>query len=109
MRHRPENTSFQAFVKGIIPNNRGASPPGTMAAPNVGAWSRQSGIERGSSPRDKETRMAGEAPIQQALKGIDDQLHDDPGLERVELVDEASRRLEPSPVDPDLLFRHLAH
>ena len=52
--------------------------------------------------------MAGEAPIQQALKWIDDQLHDNPGVERVKLVDEASRRFDLSPLDADFLFRHLA-
>lgn len=51
---------------------------------------------------------AGEAPIKQAVKWIDDQLHDNPGLDRMKLVDEASRRFDLSPLDADFLFRHLA-
>lgn len=52
--------------------------------------------------------MAGEAPIRQAVKWIDDRLLDDPGADRVTLVDEASRRFDLSPLDQDFLFRHLA-
>ena len=52
--------------------------------------------------------MAGEAPIKQAVKWIDDQLIDNPGADRVKLVDEASRRFDLSPLDADFLFRHLA-
>jgi hypothetical protein len=52
--------------------------------------------------------MAGEAPIKQAVKWIDDRLHDNPHLDRVTLVDEASRRFDLSPLDQDFLFRHLA-
>jgi hypothetical protein len=52
--------------------------------------------------------MAGEAPIKQAVKWIDDQLLDNPGADRVKLVDEASRRFDLSPLDADFLFRHLA-
>jgi len=52
--------------------------------------------------------MAGEAPITQAVKWIDDQLLDNPGADRVKLVDEASRRFDLSPLDADFLFRHLA-
>lgn len=51
---------------------------------------------------------AGEAPIKQAVKWIDDQLIDRPGADRVTLVDEASRRFDLSPLDTDFLFRHLA-
>jgi hypothetical protein len=51
---------------------------------------------------------AGEAPIKQAVKWIDDHLTDDPKADRVKLVDEASRRFDLSPVDTDFLFRHLA-
>ena len=51
---------------------------------------------------------AGEAPIKQAVKWIDDQLHDNPKADRVKLVDEASRRFDLSPMDADFLFRHLA-
>ena len=52
--------------------------------------------------------MAGEAPIKQAVKWIDDQLLDNPGADRVKLVDEASRRFDLSPLDADFVFRHLA-
>lgn len=51
---------------------------------------------------------AGEAPIRQAVKWIDDHLADNPGADRVKLVDEASRRFDLSPLDADFLFRHLA-
>ncbi|HEY7538551.1 MAG TPA: hypothetical protein VIF11_00310 [Methylomirabilota bacterium] len=51
---------------------------------------------------------AGEAPIKQAVKWIEEQLHDRPDADRVKLVDEASRRFDLSPLDADFLFRHLA-
>ena len=51
---------------------------------------------------------AGEAPIKQAVKWIDEQLLDNPGVDRVNLVDDASRRFDLSPLDADFLFRHLA-
>jgi hypothetical protein len=51
---------------------------------------------------------AGEAPIKQAVKWIDDQLRDTPAADRVKLVDEAARRFDLSPLDADFLFRHLA-
>ena len=51
---------------------------------------------------------AGEAPVKQAVKWIDDQLVDRPGTDRVQLVDEAARRFDLSPLDTDFLFRHLA-
>ena len=51
---------------------------------------------------------AGEAPIKQAVKWIDDQLVDQPNSDRVKLVDEAARRFDLSPLDADFLFRHLA-
>ena len=50
----------------------------------------------------------GEAPIRQAIKWIDEQLRDNPGASRVELVDAASRRFDLTPLDADFLFRHLA-
>jgi len=50
---------------------------------------------------------AGEAPIKQAVKWIDDRLRDDPAADRVKLVDEASRRFDLSPLDADFLFRQL--
>ncbi len=52
--------------------------------------------------------MAGETPIKQAVKWIDDQLAADPGADRVTLVDDASRRFDLTPLDQDFLFRHLA-
>jgi hypothetical protein len=52
--------------------------------------------------------MAGEAPIKQAVKWIDDQLLENPTADRVKLVDEASRRYDLSPLDQDFLYRHLA-
>jgi hypothetical protein len=51
---------------------------------------------------------AGEAPIKQAVKWLDDQLTDNPGADRVKLVDEASRRFDLTPLDTDFLYRHLA-
>lgn len=52
--------------------------------------------------------MAGEAPIKQAVKWIEDQLRDKPDLNRLKLVDEAARRFDLSPLDADFLMRHLA-
>ncbi len=52
--------------------------------------------------------MAGEAPIRQAVKWIDEQLLDNPKADRMKLVDEASRRFDLSPLDEDFLLRHLA-
>jgi hypothetical protein len=50
----------------------------------------------------------GEAPIRQALKWIDEQLHERPDASRMTLVDEASRRFDLSPLDEEFLLRHLA-
>jgi hypothetical protein len=52
--------------------------------------------------------MAGEAPIKQAVKWIDDQLVDNPQSDSVTLIDEASRLFDLSPLDTDFLYRHLA-
>jgi hypothetical protein len=52
--------------------------------------------------------MAGEAPIKQAVTWIDELLRDDPGADRLRLVDEAARRFDLSPLDTDFLMRHLA-
>jgi len=52
--------------------------------------------------------MAGEAPIKQAVKWIDDQLIDNPHADRLKLVDQASRRFDLSPLDEEFLIRHLA-
>jgi hypothetical protein len=51
---------------------------------------------------------AGEAPIKQAVRWIDDQLRDRPGADRLQLVDEAARRFDLSPLDTEFLLRHLA-
>ena len=51
---------------------------------------------------------AGEAPIKQAVKWIDDQLHDNPTADRMKLIDDAARRFDLSPLDTDFLARHLA-
>jgi hypothetical protein len=51
---------------------------------------------------------AGEAPIKQAVKWIDDQLVDRPDAPTVQLVDEAARRFDLTPLDAEFLFRHLA-
>ena len=51
---------------------------------------------------------AGEAPIKQAVSWIDERLTDQPNLDRVKLVDEASRRFDLTPLDEEFLYRHLA-
>jgi hypothetical protein len=51
---------------------------------------------------------AGEAPIKQAVRWIDDQLGERPGADRLQLVDEAARRFDLSPLDTEFLLRHLA-
>jgi hypothetical protein len=51
---------------------------------------------------------AGEAAIKQAVKWIDDQVHENPKSDRMRLIDEASRRFDLSPLDTDFLSRHLA-
>jgi hypothetical protein len=50
----------------------------------------------------------GEPPIKQAVKWIDDQLRDNPGADRVALIDAASRQFDLNPLDAEFLFRHLA-
>ena len=50
----------------------------------------------------------GEAPIKHAITWIDERLRDQPGADRVKLVDEASRRFDLTPLDEDFLLRHLA-
>jgi len=50
----------------------------------------------------------GDAPIKQAIKWIDEKLHEQPGANRVKLVNEASRRFDLTPLDEDFLLRHLA-
>jgi hypothetical protein len=51
---------------------------------------------------------AGEAPIKQAVRWIDERLHDEPDADRLRLLDEAARRFDLSPLDADFLTRHLA-
>jgi len=51
---------------------------------------------------------AGEAPVKQAVKWVDDRLRDHPHADRLSLIDEASRRFDLSPLDADFLYRHLA-
>jgi hypothetical protein len=51
---------------------------------------------------------AGEAPIKQAIKWIDEQLQDNPAADRMKLVDEAGRRFDLTPLDSDFLMRHVS-
>jgi hypothetical protein len=51
---------------------------------------------------------AGEAPIKQAVKWIDDQLHDNPQADRTKLIDEAGRRFDLTPLDSEFLVRQLS-
>ncbi len=51
---------------------------------------------------------AGEAPIKQAVRWIDDRLRDDPRADRSRLLDEAARRFDLSPLDAEFLLRHFA-
>ena len=51
---------------------------------------------------------AGEAPIKQAVKWIDEQLHDNPKAERTKLIDEAGRRFDLTPLDSEFLVRQLS-
>jgi hypothetical protein len=50
---------------------------------------------------------AGEAPIKQAVKWIDEQLRTDPGTDRTKLIDEAGRRFDLTPLQSDFLLREL--
>jgi len=50
----------------------------------------------------------GEAPLVQALRWIDDRLRDDPHVNRLQLVEEASKQFDLTPVDEEFLIRHLA-
>ena len=51
---------------------------------------------------------AGEAPIRQAVKWIEDRLRDDPTANRADLIDQASREFDLGPLDAEFLLRHLA-
>jgi len=50
----------------------------------------------------------GEAPLVQAVRWIDDRLRDDPHVNRLQLVEEASKQFDLTPVDEEFLIRHLA-
>jgi hypothetical protein len=51
---------------------------------------------------------AGEAPIKQAVKWIDEHLRDNPKAHRTRLIDEAGRRFDLTPLDSEFLLRHLS-
>ena len=51
---------------------------------------------------------AGEAPIKQAVKWIDEKLLDNSKADRMWLIDEAGRRFDLTPLDSGFLLRHLA-
>jgi hypothetical protein len=46
--------------------------------------------------------------IKDAVKWIDEQLRDNPGADRMKLVDEAGRRFDLTPLQSDFLIRELA-
>ncbi len=50
----------------------------------------------------------GEAPLVQAVQWIDDRLRDDPHVNRLQLVEEASKQFDLTPLDEEFLIRHLA-
>jgi hypothetical protein len=50
---------------------------------------------------------AGEAPIKQAVKWIDEQMRADPQSDRTKLIDEAGRRFDLTPLQSDFLLREL--
>lgn len=50
----------------------------------------------------------GEAPVKAAIKWIDEQVRDNPGVDRVKLLDQAARRFDLSPLEVDFLVRHFA-
>ena len=47
-------------------------------------------------------------PSRPAVKWIDEQLQDNPGADRVKLMDEAGRRFDLTPLDADFLVRQLS-
>jgi hypothetical protein len=51
---------------------------------------------------------AGEPPIKQAVKWIDEQLLEKPTADRLALIDRASRRFDLTPLDAEFLLRHLS-
>ena len=50
---------------------------------------------------------AGETPLKQAITWMDERLRERADANRLQLVDEASRRFDLSPLDADFLMRHL--
>lgn len=50
----------------------------------------------------------GEPRLKAAIKWIDEELRDRPGADRVQLLDEAARRFDLSPLEEDFLLRHFA-
>src|SRR6267143_5493993 len=75
-------------------------PSSATRPPEAARW------ERGRRRTRRETPMAaGEAPIKQAVKWLDEQLRDHPSADRLKLVDEASRRFDLTPLDADFLLR----
>ena len=49
----------------------------------------------------------GEPHVKQALDWILARLHDNPQAKRSQLIDEASRQFDLTPVEGDFLYRHL--
>ncbi len=49
----------------------------------------------------------GEPNIKRALKWVLDRLSDDPGAKRSELIDQASREFDLTPLESDFLYRQL--
>src|SRR4030095_8501471 len=101
--------SCQAILAGFSKSSR-ANWPDRLRPIRAGRLRRRGPVTMApQSPRIRgRTRMDGEAPIKQAVKWIDYQLHDNPALNRLKLVDEASRRFDLSPLDAEFLLRHLA-
>jgi hypothetical protein len=81
---------------------RSTSSAATWTAP--GAWCATSD----RAGERTESMSAGEAPIKQAVKWIDEQLEDDPKADRTRLIDEAGRRFDLTPLDSEFLLRHLS-
>jgi hypothetical protein len=62
----------------------------------------------GASRERRPIISAGEAPIKQAVKWIDEQLQANPAADRTKLIDAASRRFDLTPLDAEFLLRHLS-
>lgn len=48
----------------------------------------------------------GEAPVKRALKWIDEELRNNPGISRVDIIDRASLKFDLSPLDGEFLYRY---